>query len=225
MHIFHWVAHLACTRILALPVISPPCASVTSSREWGQGHSLHKVISRTTWKCSSCLTLCDSLHCSPPGSSIHGTLQARIPEWVATPFFRGYSQPRDQTQVSRIAGKFFTIWAPRTMWDKPYKAFTSLPNTQPALKYQLSQSLKLLRSHWLKLLCCHWKGYKWTPPNYAWIERSSPSQTHWFQYVDFVTSILTAQRSFLVLLTSWISAVFQGDRWGLKTTAKVVLLF
>ena len=56
--------------------------------------------------------------------------------------------------------------------------------------------------------------------------RSSPSQTHWFQYVDFVTSILTAQRSFLVLLTSWISAVFQGDRWGLKTTAKeeVVLL-
>ena len=42
--------------------------------------------------------------------------------------------------------------------------------------------------------------------------RSSPSQTHWFQYMDFVTSSLTAQRSFLVLLTSWISAVFQGDR-------------
>ena len=44
-----------------------------------------------------------------PGSSVHGILQVRILEWVAIPFSRGYSQPRDQTQVSRIAGRFFTI--------------------------------------------------------------------------------------------------------------------
>ena len=43
----------------------------------------------------------------------HGILQARIPEWVAIPFSRGSSQPRDQTQVSCIAGRFFTIWATR----------------------------------------------------------------------------------------------------------------
>ena len=45
--------------------------------------------------------------------AVHGILQARILEWVAIPFSRGSSQPRDQTQVSRTAGKFFTSWATR----------------------------------------------------------------------------------------------------------------
>ena len=45
--------------------------------------------------------------------TVHGILQARILERVAFPFSRGSSQPRDQTQVSRIAGRFFTIWATR----------------------------------------------------------------------------------------------------------------
>ena len=49
--------------------------------------------------------------CSLPGSSVHGILQARILEWVAIPFSRGSSWPRDRTRVSRIAGRFFTIWA------------------------------------------------------------------------------------------------------------------
>ena len=53
------------------------------------------------------------MDCSPPGSSVHGILQARIPEWVAIPFSRGSSWRRDQTQVSHIAGRFFTIWDPR----------------------------------------------------------------------------------------------------------------
>ena len=47
----------------------------------------------------SCLTLCDSMDCSPPGSSVHGILQARILEWVAIPFSRGSSWPMDWTQV------------------------------------------------------------------------------------------------------------------------------
>ena len=42
-----------------------------------------------------CLTPCDPMDCSPPGSSVHGILQARILEWVAIPFFKGSSQPRD----------------------------------------------------------------------------------------------------------------------------------
>ena len=58
-------------------------------------------------------TLCDPMDCSPPGSSLHGILQARILEWVAILFSRGSSPPRDQSQVSRIAGRFFTIWARR----------------------------------------------------------------------------------------------------------------
>ena len=44
-----------------------------------------------------------------PGSSVHGILQARILEWVAIPFSRGSSQPRDRTWVSYIAGRFFII--------------------------------------------------------------------------------------------------------------------
>ena len=46
-------------------------------------------------------------------SSVHGILQARIPELVAIPFSRGSSWPRDQTQVSCIAGRFFIIWTTR----------------------------------------------------------------------------------------------------------------
>ena len=55
----------------------------------------------------SCLTLCDPMDSSPPGLSLHGILQARILEWVAIPFSRGSSQPRDRTPVSPIAGRFF----------------------------------------------------------------------------------------------------------------------
>ena len=59
------------------------------------------------------LTLCDPMECSPPGSSVSWLLQARILEWVAIPFSRGSSQPRDWTQVSHIAGRFSTVWATR----------------------------------------------------------------------------------------------------------------
>ena len=61
----------------------------------------------------SCLTLCNPMDCSSPSSSVHGNLQARILEWVAIPFSRGSSQPRDWTQVSSNAGRFFTVWVTR----------------------------------------------------------------------------------------------------------------
>ena len=57
----------------------------------------------------SCLTLCDPTDCSLPGSYVHGILQSRILEWVAIPFSRGSSQPRNQTWVSCVAGRFFTV--------------------------------------------------------------------------------------------------------------------
>ena len=62
------------------------------------------------------LTLCDPMDCSPPGSSVHGILQARILEWVAMPSSRGSSQPRDQTQSSCsccTASRFLTTEPPR----------------------------------------------------------------------------------------------------------------
>ena len=57
----------------------------------------------------SCPILCDPVDCSPSSSSVHGILQARILVWVAISFSRGCSQPRDQTQVSCIAGRRFIL--------------------------------------------------------------------------------------------------------------------
>ena len=50
-----------------------------------------------------CLTLCDPMDCSPPGSSVHGNFQARILEWVAISSSRGSSQPRDRTHISCVS--------------------------------------------------------------------------------------------------------------------------
>ena len=50
----------------------------------------------------SCLTFCDPIDCSLPGSSVHGIRQARILEWVAIPFSRGSSQPMDRTGISAL---------------------------------------------------------------------------------------------------------------------------
>ena len=66
-----------------------------------------------------CPTLCDPMDWNPPGSSVHGILQARILEWVAISSSKESSQPRDQTHVSCvscIAGRFFTQWA---IWEAP----------------------------------------------------------------------------------------------------------
>ena len=64
------------------------------------------IVWRDQWKSLSCVQLC-----VPMDYTIHGILQARILEWVAFPFSRGSSWPRDRTQVSHIAGRFFTSWA------------------------------------------------------------------------------------------------------------------
>ena len=62
----------------------------------------------------SCSVVYDSLR---PHELIHGTLQARILGFVPFPFSKGSSQPRDQTQVSHIAGRFFTSWATREVQE------------------------------------------------------------------------------------------------------------
>ena len=65
---------------------------------------IHLIINECRVKVAqSYLTLCD-----PMDYTVHGILQAKIVEWVALPFSRGSSQPRDRIQISRIAGGFFT---------------------------------------------------------------------------------------------------------------------
>ena len=74
---------------------------------------------RKQWWCFSQWVMSDSchpMHCSLPGSSVHGILQARILEWVTISFFRGSSWPRNGTQVSCMAGRFFTCLQ---LWGKP----------------------------------------------------------------------------------------------------------
>ena len=58
-----------------------------------------------------CRTLCDPMDCSPSGSSIHGTFQARVLEWGAISLSKGSSQPRDRTWVSWIVRRRFMVWA------------------------------------------------------------------------------------------------------------------
>ena len=76
--------------------------------------SAYQVLKVKMLVAQSCPTLCNAMDCSPPGSSDHGILQARILEWVVSILsFGGYSRPRDQTRVSHIAGRLSTIWATR----------------------------------------------------------------------------------------------------------------
>ena len=81
------------------------------------------------------------MDCSPPGSSVHGILQARILEWVAIPFSRRSSLPRDWTWVSPMAGRFFTIWANREVH------FSLLMFTHRSTQANLFNGINLLSHH------------------------------------------------------------------------------
>ena len=79
---------------------------------------------------------------SPPDSSVHGILQARILKGVVIPFSRGSSQLRDQTQVSCIAGRFFTIWPIREAQAKEMQV-TKTYNTIIILKIECKKTAKI----------------------------------------------------------------------------------
>ena len=85
----------------------------------------------------------DPLDCSPPGSSVPGILQIRILERVAMPFSRGSSWPRDWTQISHIAGRFFTIWATKKALQlRRYNGICQLYLNKPGRK-----KIKISRHH------------------------------------------------------------------------------
>ena len=86
-------------------------------------------VKRKVEVAQSYLTFCDSMDCSPPGSSVYGILQARILEWVAVPFSWGSSQFKDQTQVSCIAGVFFFFLPPEPPGKSNRNKFTKQKET------------------------------------------------------------------------------------------------
>ena len=102
--------------------------------------------------------------------TVHGILQARILEWVAFPFSRGSSQPRDRTQVSHIAGGFFTSWATRLVpWPgiepeppalEGEVLSTGLPGKSPKIIYLNVKKDKEI-CHTLVIPGNMTSGYKW----------------------------------------------------------------
>ena len=105
-----------------------------------QGMKNKSVISRSfaVYLLGSVRLFCDPTDCSPPGSSVHGIFQTIIPEWVAIPFCRGSSWPRDGTNVYCLTG-FFTaeplyisskwvimLWVIDLPWGVPFSCFLSL---------------------------------------------------------------------------------------------------
>ena len=83
------------------------CLDLKSWIEMFQGWTFHSLKWKVKVKVAQ---LCPAV-CDPMDYTVHGILQARLLEWVAYPFSRGSSQLRDWTQVSHIAGGFFTSWA------------------------------------------------------------------------------------------------------------------
>ena len=104
---------------------------------------------------------------SLPGSSVHGIFQAIVLEWIAISFSRGYSQPRYQTQVSRIVDRRFTIWANRLI-NRALRCFSAKRKIYPffSINYifgPISQSdgkIKVL-SHWQD--CEPTTAFAWHP--------------------------------------------------------------
>ena len=101
----------------------------------------------------SCPALFDPMDSSPPGSSVHGILQARILEWVAIPSSRGSSPLRDRTHVSGvscIAGRFFTVEPPGKL--SPFiqfssVQFSSVAQSCPTLCHPMNRSMPGLPVH------------------------------------------------------------------------------
>ena len=111
-----------------------------------------------------CLTIWDPMDYSPPGSSVHGILQARILEWVTIPFSRGSSWPRDRTRVSCIQNRFFTIWVTgkRSQLEEGNGTNQKVTYKRPnPLKYFVSFSLG--QAFWVDTNLHFCKIRKWSP--------------------------------------------------------------
>ena len=117
------------------------------------------------------------MDCSLPGSSVHGIMQARILKWIAIFFSRGSSWPRNQTQVSCIAGRFFTNWATRE------ESLCCL-KLEGLDKEILDTILPLLK------LQAHFRSWQWSPYMYV------------YTYVSIQCQLLSRVQLFLTLWTS-----------------------
>ena len=124
----------------------------------------------------SCPTLWEPM--SPPGSSVHGILQERILEQVVILFSRGFSQPGNRTQVSYIAGGFFTVWATR----KTQQRFHNLLKQ----RFQIWFSVGIRKKEGKKKLDWTSKGKSIIPVNK--MKEHSRIKSHWYHFKPFLSS-------------------------------------
>ena len=107
----------------------------------------------------SCLTLCDPMDYSLPGSSVDGIFQAIVLQWIAMSFSRGSSQPRDRIQVSRIVDRHCTVWTTREVLLLLLSRFSSVPlcATPEMAAHQAPPSLRFSRQE-------RWSGLPFPSP-------------------------------------------------------------
>ena len=101
--------------------------------------------------CQSCLTLCNPMDCSLPGSSVHGISQAKILEWIDFSFSRGPSQHRYRTCVSCTAGRFFTTKPPRKQYTYGWFMLSFDKKQKKNSVKQLSFNWKKKKKSWWDL--------------------------------------------------------------------------
>ena len=137
-----------------------------SSHKAGQHHcTVHLPMCSVA---QSWLTLCDPMDCSPPGSSVHGILQARILEWVSMPSSTGPSWPRDQTtspESSALAGRVMTAAPPgksQVSISFSKKCETPMPSAHPAsdnaMKSPSTRCPTLWSVGWVTSYCSVWSS-------------------------------------------------------------------
>ena len=113
--------HPLCATLQRGVSLSSPCSRGTYNHAEERSRMHEKMQNQTASGCQPnvcicaqlCLTLCDSMDCSLPGSTVHGIFQARILEWVAVSFSRGPSWPRDQTHIVCISKWILYHWVTR----------------------------------------------------------------------------------------------------------------
>ena len=156
--------------------------------------------------------------CDPIDYTVHGILQATVLEWVAFPFSRGSSQPRNRTQVSCIAGEFFTSWATRKVtlpdWEQKKGHKRTVTENQNSKCYLLtlkcnysngvclcikkdSTISKILASIWEMLICYY--SY--------WLQKNGNISVNWHNYIPCCP-------------IDWDSPVFQGFIYLCKQTMR-----
>ena len=155
------------------------------------------------WISQSCLTLCDPMDCSLPGSSIHGIFQARVLEWVVISFSRRSSQPRDWIWVSHIVGRCFTIWATREVVTVIY----FYPTVCSLLLSQLFCSLEM------KICFSTWASY---PSFGKWKSEIEIAQSCLIlcDPVDFSLPGSSVHGIFQAKVLEWVAISFsRGSSW------------